>query len=62
MELDFLEKKNVGTNNVDGSSPTFTVQTDTLFKTLNSEIIITLKTIPCSAAHTCIGQLRECPP
>ena len=33
------------------------VQKDTLFKTHK-----TLKTIPCSAAHTRTGQIRECPP
>ena len=33
------------------------VKKDTLFKTHK-----TLKTIPCSAAHTRTGQIRECPP
>ena len=57
-------EKIIGNANVDRSSQVFTlflrlpVQKDTLFSALNSEIVYpvlrlkTLKTIPCSAAHT----------
>ena len=41
------------------------VQKDALFKTLKLYTLFKtqdLETKPCSAAHTCIGQIRECPP
>ena len=41
------------------------LQTLTLFKTKTSHFATLFKTgdtTPCSAAHTRIGQIRECPP
>ena len=47
-------KKIAGTTNLDSLYPTFT-----FFKRFRSK---TLKTVPCSGAHTRQGQIRECPP
>ena len=68
MELDFLEKKIVGTTNVDRSSPTFTfllpTQKDTLFKIPNREIVDPENhTGPVQLHMPCIrlGPIKECP-
>ena len=73
MELIFL-KKRVGVTNVHVESSLHTllkllVQNHTLLKLPNSEIVLTflltlemLKTKPCSAVYTHLGQVTDCPP
>ena len=55
-----LGEKNGGTKNVtiDCSSPTFTAQTDTLFKILKGERVTTLNQQEL-AAHTHLGQISQ---
>ena len=59
-----FKKKIIGIAIVDRSLQVFTVHTLIGFQSKKTPRLRlkTLKTIPCSAAHTCIGQIREYPP
>ena len=59
-----FKKKIIGIAIVDRSLQVFTVHTLRGFQSKKTPCLRlkTLKTIPCSAAHTSIGQIREYPP
>ena len=62
VDIDIKGEKNIGIANIDRSSQVFTVKKGNPLKFYTCLRLKTLKTIPCSAAHTRIGQIRECHP